>query len=204
MMILILSFLVPLSVAAKPAYPRQTCLNVFNSLGKLAENLDVANITVADLEKACDVAAPHIEHLDAGHCKAFVGDHYRFIVEAIQINAVKPDVPFGTPLLCAFPDEPEIILALADAIHDHPDLNVDQITPENLCGLATQNVDVDVDHCQDFVGQYLGEIKQAVETQRGASDRTDGDTGMYGSMYTIFTNVFNWAYNKASDWWYSG
>ena len=73
-----------------------------------------------------------------------------------------------------------------------------------LCGLATQNVDVDVDHCQDFVGQYLGEIKQAVETQRGASDRTDGDTGMYGSMYTIFNNVFNWAYTKAEDWWYSG
>ena len=55
MMILILSFLVPLSVAAKPAYPRQTCLNVFNSLGKLAENLDVANITVADLEKVRDI-----------------------------------------------------------------------------------------------------------------------------------------------------
>ena len=53
MMILVLSALVAVSVA-QPLAHQQTCLDVLNSLGELAEHVDVDNMAVADLEEVTD------------------------------------------------------------------------------------------------------------------------------------------------------
>merc|ERR1719273_2432316 len=162
-MILVLSALVAVSVAQPAASPeQQICLNVVNSLGELAADVDVEDLSVAHLEMACDVAAEHISLLDADECKEFVNDHSEFIVGAIQYVAAHVDEDADLSEICSV--DIGAVMSMAHAIIQAiPDLDVDQITAEGVCGFVSQHMEVDGETCQEFVGQHLPAIQEAIE-----------------------------------------
>merc|ERR1711997_261152 len=164
MMILVLSVLVAVSVAQPAASPeQQICLNVVHSLGELAADVEVDDLSVEDLEMACDIAAQHISLLDADECKTFVNDHSEFIIDAIQYVAAHVDEDdFDPSDICSV--DIGAVMSMAHAIIQAiPDLDVEQITAEGVCGFVSQHMEVDGETCQEFVGQHLPAIQEAIE-----------------------------------------
>merc|ERR1712038_983740 len=144
MMIMVLSTLVAVSVAQPAASPeQQICLNVVNSLGELAEDVEVDNI-------------------DVDECKEFVNDHSEFIIDAIQyVAAHVDDVDFDPSDICSV--DIGALMSMAHAIIQAiPDLDVEQITAEGVCGFVSQHMEVDGETCQEFVGQHLPAIQEAI------------------------------------------
>merc|ERR1712112_192941 len=110
------------------------------------------------------MACEHIPQLDAGDCKDFVGDHYLFMVNAIQSNTLHVDEDFDLSGICSLPDETLMSLAIILG-HGFPDTDVQKIIPGEVCVFASHSsrVDIDAETCQELVGQNLGALKQAIK-----------------------------------------